>query len=58
MTTTAPTVRVYDTGAPRGERNHFYVEVNGRTVFGSANRRQVETLAAELRAALKPQPAS
>lgn len=46
-------VQMYDTGAPRGERNYFYVKVRGEQVFGSYNRAQCTELKDALRAALE-----
>lgn len=47
-----PVVRLLDTGAPRGERNWHFVEVNGREVFGSFKRPQAQEVLDLLRAAL------
>jgi hypothetical protein len=50
-----PTVERRDTGAPRGERNMWYVAVNGHIVFqqyGSRCPQSVENLYVNLRHAL------
>lgn len=47
-----PTVRLLDTGAPRNERNYFFVEVNGMEVFGSFRRIDAQAVLDKLRYAL------